>query len=557
MPRLRPPFPAEQRPVGQAHLHQQCRNLRAGPVDSSPWCRCIRRHRHRHQQGHQGFLTTGKVNRAGLIEVPMGTTIRQIVEEIGGGIIQETPAAEMLPGFALPPRHVQSRADRRAVRRVHPRRTGGCAGGLRIARGAWARSWVPAGWSSWTTATAWSISPAISSNSPRPKAAANARPAASAPSACWKSSTALPPARPSPMNWRHWKNWRRRSNPAACAGWADRPQSRAFHAATISATEYEAHLQGRCPAGRCTALVKYVVNDACVGCTRCARSARPRRSRSRPTTATDRRRQVHPLRRLPARLPHRRHRGAAHDHASRIDGKPISVPRERPSLRPRGRRGSKFPPVRSRADGQCRLDKLHALRRPHQRCVRAGSVMRHARRRPDESRKRNRRPSKRPARPRWNCSSATTSGPCVAPCQSVCPAHMHIDRMLDQIAARELGSGRSRPSRKISPCRRCWAGYARNFAKKAAGGKATMRPVSICRLKREAADRDLASPTPYRPAIVCRPRASASPSSGPGPRRAVRRLLSCPGRSRLHDIRSASGCRWIAPDCAPHRGTAA
>jgi len=34
--------------------------------------------------------------------------------------------------------------------------------------------------------------------------------------------------------------------------------------------EYEAHLQGRCPAGRCPALVKYVVTDACVGCTRCA-----------------------------------------------------------------------------------------------------------------------------------------------------------------------------------------------------------------------------------------------------------------------------------------------
>jgi NADH-quinone oxidoreductase subunit F len=34
--------------------------------------------------------------------------------------------------------------------------------------------------------------------------------------------------------------------------------------------EYEAHLQGHCPAGRCPALVRYVVTDACVGCTRCA-----------------------------------------------------------------------------------------------------------------------------------------------------------------------------------------------------------------------------------------------------------------------------------------------
>jgi|GEM_PF-3598 len=34
--------------------------------------------------------------------------------------------------------------------------------------------------------------------------------------------------------------------------------------------EYEAHLAGRCPAGRCAALVDYVVTDRCTGCTLCA-----------------------------------------------------------------------------------------------------------------------------------------------------------------------------------------------------------------------------------------------------------------------------------------------
>jgi len=34
--------------------------------------------------------------------------------------------------------------------------------------------------------------------------------------------------------------------------------------------EYEAHLHGRCPAGRCKALIRYRVTDACVGCTLCA-----------------------------------------------------------------------------------------------------------------------------------------------------------------------------------------------------------------------------------------------------------------------------------------------
>jgi len=36
--------------------------------------------------------------------------------------------------------------------------------------------------------------------------------------------------------------------------------------------EYEAHLQGRCPAGKCRALIHYRVTDDCIGCTRCAQS---------------------------------------------------------------------------------------------------------------------------------------------------------------------------------------------------------------------------------------------------------------------------------------------
>ena len=36
--------------------------------------------------------------------------------------------------------------------------------------------------------------------------------------------------------------------------------------------EYEAHLEGRCPAGRCRDLIAYVIDDKCHGCTLCARA---------------------------------------------------------------------------------------------------------------------------------------------------------------------------------------------------------------------------------------------------------------------------------------------
>jgi NADH-quinone oxidoreductase subunit F len=34
--------------------------------------------------------------------------------------------------------------------------------------------------------------------------------------------------------------------------------------------EYEAHVDGRCPAGKCTALIHYEVTDNCIGCALCA-----------------------------------------------------------------------------------------------------------------------------------------------------------------------------------------------------------------------------------------------------------------------------------------------
>ena len=39
---------------------------------------------------------------------------------------------------------------------------------------------------------------------------------------------------------------------------------------TYFRAEYEAHVAGRCPAGKCRALIKYEITDDCIGCTLCA-----------------------------------------------------------------------------------------------------------------------------------------------------------------------------------------------------------------------------------------------------------------------------------------------
>jgi NADH:ubiquinone oxidoreductase subunit F (NADH-binding) len=34
--------------------------------------------------------------------------------------------------------------------------------------------------------------------------------------------------------------------------------------------EYESHIQGKCPAGKCRDMIAYSINDNCIGCTKCA-----------------------------------------------------------------------------------------------------------------------------------------------------------------------------------------------------------------------------------------------------------------------------------------------
>jgi NADH-quinone oxidoreductase subunit F len=86
MPRLRPPFPAQQ---GLRKRPTTVNNVET--LACVPW---IVRHGPEAfaelgtetSKGTKVFALAGKVRRGGLIEVPMGITIREIVEEIGGGV---------------------------------------------------------------------------------------------------------------------------------------------------------------------------------------------------------------------------------------------------------------------------------------------------------------------------------------------------------------------------------------------------------------------------------------------------------------------------------------
>jgi NADH-quinone oxidoreductase subunit F len=86
MPRIRPPFPAEkglwQKPTNNNNVETYA-NIPWIIVNGAP---AYARHGTEKSRGTKVFALAGKVNRGGLAEVPMGMSIRDLVEKVGGGI---------------------------------------------------------------------------------------------------------------------------------------------------------------------------------------------------------------------------------------------------------------------------------------------------------------------------------------------------------------------------------------------------------------------------------------------------------------------------------------
>ena len=85
-PRCRPPFPAEkglfQRPTVLNNVETYA-NVPQIILKGASWFSSMGTEK---SKGTKVFALGGKINNTGLVEVPMGTTLREIVYEIGGGI---------------------------------------------------------------------------------------------------------------------------------------------------------------------------------------------------------------------------------------------------------------------------------------------------------------------------------------------------------------------------------------------------------------------------------------------------------------------------------------
>jgi NADH-quinone oxidoreductase subunit F len=86
MPRLRPPYPAQSGLWGKPTLINNVETYAAVPWIIRNGAEAFAKLGTDSSKGTKVFALAGKVDRVGLIEVPMGISVRQIIEDIGGGI---------------------------------------------------------------------------------------------------------------------------------------------------------------------------------------------------------------------------------------------------------------------------------------------------------------------------------------------------------------------------------------------------------------------------------------------------------------------------------------
>ena len=223
--------------------------------------------------------------------------------------------------------------------------------------------------------------------------------------------------------------------------------------------EYKAHLAGRCPAGVCKNLIRYEVQDNCTGCTFCApalsrgghRLVALREAPHRPGA-------LHALRRLPAGLPGPCREGELTMPTIIINGRAVEVAPGATVLAAAGQIGIRIPTICFGGNGclpsasclVCAV-KLSRTGQMVPSCavqVTDGMEVESQTREVDEVR-----------RAAVELLLSDHVGDCISLCQRSCPAHADIAAML-----RQVRGGRFAEAIAVAngswPCRRPWAAYA-------------------------------------------------------------------------------------------------
>jgi NADH-quinone oxidoreductase subunit F len=255
IPRLKPPYPAEQGYHGMPTLINNVETYANVPWIVRQGGEAFAAIGSATSKGTKVFALAGKIARGGLIEVPMGVTIREVVEDIGGGTPDGTPFKAVLvggpSGGCVPAELADTPIDYESLNQVGA--IMGSGGLIVLDRGdcmvQMARYFLDfCQCESCGKCTFCRIGTRRMLDILDRLCAGKAKA---------KDLTDL----------EELSEMVRRASLCGLGKTAPNP---VLSALRFFREEFEAHVHGRCPAGKCRDLITYSVTDACIGCTLCA-----------------------------------------------------------------------------------------------------------------------------------------------------------------------------------------------------------------------------------------------------------------------------------------------
>jgi len=254
-PHIRPPYPSDKGLWGHSTLVNNTETLaqisyiiRNGPEKFNS----IGTER---SKGTKVFALAGKVKRGGLIEVPMGITINQVVEEIGGGIAngRKFKAVQIggPSGGCIPASLGDTSIDYESLTRLGAMMG---SGGLVVMDDTDCMVDIARFFLSFTQNESCGKCTFCRVGTRKMLDIMN--------NLCTGKAKPGDLEKLEELAW-----WTKKGSLCALGGSAPNP---VLTTLKYFREEYEAHVDGVCPTGKCTGLITYSVNDNCIGCTLCA-----------------------------------------------------------------------------------------------------------------------------------------------------------------------------------------------------------------------------------------------------------------------------------------------
>jgi NADH-quinone oxidoreductase subunit F len=255
IPRMRPPYPAIKGLWGKPTLVNNTETFSLVPWIFRHGAEAFAKIGTETSKGTKVFALAGKVNRGGLIEVPMGITLRQIVEEIGGGIAgNRTFKAVQIggpSGGCIPASMYDLPVDFGELAKVGAMMG---SGGMIVLDDTDCMVDIAHYFLSFTQDQSCGRCTFCRIGTTRMLGLLEK----------------IRSGKGSPDDIAHLEKLALSTRQGSLCGLGKTAPNPVLSTLRYFREEYEAHIQGHCPSGKCLPLITYKITDDCIGCTKCA-----------------------------------------------------------------------------------------------------------------------------------------------------------------------------------------------------------------------------------------------------------------------------------------------